>query len=76
MRWTPEARARQAERIREWKPWEQSTGPKTDEGKRISRMNALKSAEDIRRMYLVYSALMRALAEKPVECLNSGEDTD
>ena len=36
--WTPERRQRQAEQIRRWKPWEQSTGPKTPEGKaRVSR---------------------------------------
>lgn len=36
--WTPERRQRQAEQIRRWKPWEQSTGPKTAEGKaRVSR---------------------------------------
>lgn len=42
--WTPERRARQAEAIRRWKPWEKSTGPKTAEGKaRVSR-NAYKGA--------------------------------
>ena len=36
--WTPERRQRQAEQIRRWRPWEQSTGPKTPEGKsRVSR---------------------------------------
>ena len=33
-RWTDEARARQAALIREWRPWEQSTGPVTRKGKR------------------------------------------
>ena len=36
--WTLERRQRQAEAIRRWKPWEQSTGPATPEGKaRVSR---------------------------------------
>ena len=36
--WTPERRERQAELIRTWQPWEQSTGPRTAEGKaRVSR---------------------------------------
>ena len=39
-RWTPESRAKQAELIRTWKPWEQSTGPRTDAGKAVSSMNA------------------------------------
>ena len=31
--WTPERRAKHAEAIKRWKPWEKSTGPKTPEGK-------------------------------------------
>ena len=31
--WTLERRQRQAELIQRWKPWEQSTGPVTPEGK-------------------------------------------
>ncbi len=38
--WTPERRARQAETIRRTKPWEKSTGPKTEAGKAISARNA------------------------------------
>src|SRR5687767_7218398 len=40
--WTQARRARQATVIRNWRPWERSTGPKTDTGKaRVSR-NAWK----------------------------------
>lgn len=38
--WTEERRARQAEIIRQNKPWEKSTGPRTEEGKAISSRNA------------------------------------
>lgn len=38
--WTPERRARQAELIRAAKPWEKSTGPRTDAGKAKSSQNA------------------------------------
>jgi hypothetical protein len=41
-RWTPERRARQAEAIRSWQPWRNSSGPKTPEGKTRSARNALK----------------------------------
>ena len=40
--WTPERRKRQAEMIRNWKPWEHSTGPKTPEGKEACKLNAEK----------------------------------
>lgn len=37
--WTSERRAKQAETIRRWRPWEQSTGPRTPEGKARSQRN-------------------------------------
>lgn len=40
--WTPERKARQAQLIRAWKPWEQSSGPKTAEGKAKAKMNGYK----------------------------------
>ena len=61
MRWTDKARAEQAERIKEWKPWLKSTGPKTEEGKSITCMNALKggaSCSDIRELTDLLSHLM------------------
>lgn len=57
--WTPEQRQRQAEAIRRWRPWEKSTGPRTDEGKQRVRDNGVK--------YGTYTAdaiaMRRALAE-------------
>lgn len=40
--WTPERRARQAELIRQWRPWKQSTGPKSPHGKAVAALNAWK----------------------------------
>jgi len=40
--WTLERRAKQAERIREWRPWERSSGPKTEAGKAVVARNAWK----------------------------------
>ena len=40
--WTPERRARQAELICTWRPWERSTGPTTADGKAIASGNAYK----------------------------------
>lgn len=41
-RWTPEARARQSAKIKQWQPWQQSTGAKTEQGKVTSSLNACK----------------------------------
>jgi len=40
--WTPERRARQAEAIRSWRPWERSSGPQTAAGKAVVSRNAFK----------------------------------
>ena len=40
--WTPERRKRQSERIRQQKPWEHSTGPRSAAGKEAVKDNALK----------------------------------
>ena len=40
--WTIEERAEQSAAIRQWKPWDKSTGPKTVTGKTKARMNAVK----------------------------------
>jgi hypothetical protein len=40
--WTLERRQRQAEMIRQWRPWEQSTGPRTEEGKQASARRGYK----------------------------------
>jgi hypothetical protein len=40
--WTPERRARQAALIRNWRPWEQSTGPRSAEGKARTSRNGFK----------------------------------
>lgn len=40
--WTPERKAKQSQLIRDWKPWEHSTGARTIEGKEIASRNAFK----------------------------------
>ena len=42
--WTPERRARQAKLIQQWRPWEKSTGPKTQVGKQKISQNAYKGS--------------------------------
>lgn len=43
--WSLERRQRQADAIRRWKPWERSTGPKTETGKAIAARNADKGGQ-------------------------------
>ncbi len=40
--WTSARRARQAELIRQWRPWEKATGPRTQEGKATVARNAYR----------------------------------
>lgn len=40
--WTEERRRKQAEAIKKWKPWEKSTGPRTEAGKARTRLNAVQ----------------------------------
>ncbi len=47
--WTEERKARQSALIRGWKPWERSTGPKTDEGKQEASRNRQKALEKARQ---------------------------
>jgi len=63
--WTLERRAKQAEAIQRWKPWERSTGPKTDTGKATTRENATKHGGRGSEA----KALKQAVANLLVECM-------
>ena len=57
--WTPERCARQAELIRRWRPWEKSTGPRTEAGKAVVSRNAYKGGA-----WRLLRELSRALREQ------------
>lgn len=59
--WSAARRARQAEAIRQWKPWEKSTGPKSEEGKRQSAMRGYKGGT--RDLLRELARLLREQAE-------------
>jgi hypothetical protein len=59
--WTPERRARQAALIRQWRPWETATGPRTVKGKTISSRNAYQGG--VRPILRELSKLLRAQRE-------------
>jgi hypothetical protein len=60
--WTEGRRARQANAIRGWQPWEHSTGPRTAEGKaRVSR-NAYRGGH--RQIQRQLARLLTSLADR------------
>jgi hypothetical protein len=67
--WTPERRARQAALIRTWRPWEQSTGPRTPEGKAKTASNGDKGGQwkvvraEVRELGRTVRALLREQRE-------------
>jgi hypothetical protein len=59
--WTPERKARQAELIKTWRPWERSTGPKSAEGRALVARNPWKGG--IRQMLREFAQEMRSQRE-------------
>lgn len=59
--WTPERCARQAELIRNWKPWQKSTGPRTNEGKARTARNGFKGGRwlELHELRKTLSELLR-----------------
>ena len=64
--WTPERRARMAQQIKNWQPWQHSTGAKTAEGKARSSQNANKGR----------GALMAQIKELRRELMAEIEESD
>ncbi|NML85776.1 MAG: hypothetical protein HHJ19_09090 [Polaromonas sp.] len=61
--WTSERREQQSEAIRLWKPWKQSTGPKSAEGKAAASRNAWMGG-DWQKQRQVIKALNEAMREQ------------
>lgn len=66
--WTPERRAKQAEAIRPWKPWDRSTEPETEEGKAASSRNADKGGTKSKASLQLLGQLLREQKEALEEC--------
>jgi hypothetical protein len=68
--WTPERRAKQAEKIQSWKPWEQSTGPKTALGKSRAARNGFKGGIrlEIRALTKAVNQLLREQKDALQRC--------
>ena len=55
--WTPERRLQQSLKIQQWRPWDDSTGPRTSEGKAAASRNAYKGG--VRSMLNSVSEILR-----------------
>lgn len=55
--WTPERRKKQSETIRQWRPWNKATGPRTAEGKTTASRNAYKGGT--RQLFREIAVLLR-----------------
>jgi hypothetical protein len=61
--WSSERRARQAELIRHWRPWEHATGPRTPDGKAKASGNAYRGGhrEKLRELCkMVHAEILEA----------------
>lgn len=60
-KWTPERRQKQAETIRQQKPWLHATGPQTIAGKKKASQNAFKGAKrpKVRTVKKAFTAALR-----------------
>jgi len=63
--WTEEKKKEQSERIRALKPWEKSTGPKTEEGRKTSSRNAFKHGMDTQIMREVKKLIRQSSSSHP-----------
>ena len=66
-KWTLEQRKKQAEIIHRWKPWEQSTGATTPEGKVIASRNAFRFTQRKAYRFAVW------LLKQKNKLMNSGQ---
>lgn len=67
--WTSERKARQAILIKNWRPWEMSTGPKTEKGKACSAMRGYKGEK--RKNLRMLSHMLRKMREDQCSFLSS-----
>ena len=76
--WTPERRAQQAEAIRRWKPWEQSTGPRSEAGKARTSRNADKGGQwrMLRELSREVNDLIRTQRERLAEVRDLADGDD
>lgn len=72
--WTAAQRQRQREAIQRWKPWSQSTGPRSAEGKAAAARNAYSGnpRDAMRRAIKELREALRAQRDSLEEVLSKG----
>lgn len=73
-KWTDEQRKAQAERLKQTKPWELSTGPKTTKGKNKAAQNGRQNATSSNLSKEQYIALIKTMNPKLAEDTETLED--
>ena len=63
--WTSEQKKKQAELIRQWSPWKDSTGPQSADGKQRASRNAFRGG---------IGARLRALSKEINELVRNQQD--
>ncbi len=73
--WTERRKKQQACAIRRWKPWEKSTGPQSQVGKKKTSMNALKEGHRAASAKEIVTALRyhRAFLKHMTDSLKADE---
>ena len=66
--WNSERRPKQSAAIRQWRPWENSTGPRTADGKRRVSRNAYRGGR--RAEFRQLMRQVRELLREQDECLS------
>jgi hypothetical protein len=61
--WTHERKAKQRAAIYRWRPWEKSTGPKTDGGKQTVARNAWKHGHRSQAAKCEWEAIRKMIEE-------------
>lgn len=68
--WDEKSKQKARENINNHKPWLKSTGPKTKEGKEISKMNALKNNYEIHSLVKELNMLIKE-QKKAISLINT-----
>ena len=73
--WTQEERQRQSAAIRQWQPWEKSTGPGSPEGKAVSSQNVFVGNANRQAALVLARAELKAAQEKVTKLTRGKELT-